>query len=85
MTKSLDKFKARYYEHKDRPTVIAFTMKGIYKGKNGYSKEILDFAKTHHVTIRAGNAYYPANQKLRREPTKWTTSGKKKEYRGRGY
>jgi len=85
MSKSLDTFKARYYEHKDRPTVIAFTMKGIRKGKDGYSKEILDFAKRHHVSIRAGCAYYPANKKLRRDPIQWTSSGKKKEYTGRGY
>jgi len=80
MSKSLDKFKVRYYAYKDNPSVSALSLSNIQ-----LTKDVKKFADTHHMVIRAGNAYYPKNKKLRRDPTNWTTSGKKKTYTGRGY
>ena len=85
MSKSLETFKSRYYEHKDKPTVIAFTMKGISSHKGKYPKEILDFAKKHHVKIQGRVAYYPENRKLGRFPRPAVTGGRRKKYSGRGY
>ena len=80
MTKSLDKFSARYYKFKDMPTVSALSLDGI-----SMTKDVKEFIKKHHMTINAGNAYFPANKKLRRNPIKYMASGKKKKYTGRGY
>jgi len=80
MTKSLDTFKARYYKYKENPTVSALSLKGISK-----TKDVLEFAKKHHMVVRGDSIYYPKNKKLRRNPIPSVTGGKPKEYRGRGY
>jgi hypothetical protein len=80
MSKSLEKFKARYYKFKDMPSVSALSLDGIK-----LTKDVKQFIKKHHMKIKAGVAYYPPNKKLRREPLKFTVSGKKKKYKGRGY
>ena len=84
MSGSFEKFKSRYYEHKDKPTVIAFTMKGIPKSKGKFPQDILDFAKRHHVKIRGRIAYYPENRKLGRFPGPTITGSSKKVKTGRG-
>ena len=74
MSKSLDKFKARYYKFQNMPTVAALSLDGIHM-----TKDVKDFIKSHHMTIKAGSAYYPENKKLRRQGAQFTESKKKKK------
>jgi len=77
MSKSLDKFSARYYKFKDMPSVAALSLDGIK-----LTKDVKDFIKSHHMTIKAGSAYFPKNKKKRRMGAQFGTLEKKKSVRG---
>jgi len=80
MSKSLEKFKSRYYTYKDNPSVTAISLQGVK-----LTKEVKEFIKKHHMQIKAESAYYPKNKKLRREGAQFMVSGKKKKKGVRGY